>query len=673
MHGSIPYYTLLKGDDIMSLRKKFLILVLISLFVPIMLIGIFVNYKVVDILNKDVTQINRYLLDKVYLQLESELTNLTNTFNVALNDNAFGFYLMGSPTIFEQKLDVILQQYPELKRVYVLPLGVGLEMSKPGAYPPFPENTDRLNPVWENVWKDRKPEEMQCWDGPYPSPEGGQSLVFMGAAYSLGRVQAGIASFEVSVDSLKAQFIGDLETKHRHLYFISQSGKEFITGKDYSYQSFFKEMIKKNIPFSKPVTIDGKVFFASMQFVPILNCYLLILEDQSSAFASQRDIGLFIFFTSLITLLLALGTMGIFAKNVLINPLKELQFAAEQVAAGRLNVHSSLKQHDEVGKLARSFTTMTNSLRNVIMLLIDSSEKVENASDELNHSFDQMAHANLQNTALINELAHIAENQSLELDQSARLTREIFASVKEAARQMNEVMEQSDKVLGNAEEGQKVLGKAVDRITLINQNVTHITLSTEDLRVKSGEISEVIDLITQITGQTNLLALNASIEAARAGQYGAGFAVVAAEIRNLADQSKKAAERIAQLINHVQKQVAEVDREVQNEAEEFAEGATMIHNASQMFGRIVDDILNIDHMNKEMNEHIKNIAIVGESIERSITDVAAEASVSASSAEEIAKSSEENRQTIDHLRNLVAHLDSLSRQLSGLKDNFHLE
>lgn len=653
----------------MSLRNKFLILVLISLIVPISVIGIFVNSRMVDVIDRDITQINKYLMEKVYLQMESELLTITDTFSRAFDDNTFGYYLMGSTNVFQPKIDELVAKYPELKRVYVLPAGIGLEMSQPGNYPPLPEG--KVTPAaWETVWQNRPIEQMPTWDGPYKSPDGENVMVYVGPAYSLGRVQAGIASFEVSIEGLKAQFIGDVETKSRHLYFLSQTGKEFLTGKDYSRESFFREIVQKNTAINKRITLAGKSYLVCARPIPVLNSYLIILEEQNSAFASSRAVSKFILLISLCTLAVAMLVLIYFVQRVLIRPLEKLQRVAGLVAAGDLTVHSDLNGHDELGKVAKSFDAMTDSLKHVISLLSDTSIDVQKASDDLYQSFEQMASSNTQNNKIITEFAHITENQSFELAESSRRTRDIFSSLKEFAARMHAVMDNSDKVMTSANQGQNVIKEAVDKISLISDNVRLIANGMDNLKEKSNEINEITDLITQITEQTNLLALNASIEAARAGAAGAGFAVVAEEIRNLANQSRKAAERINQLIDQVQMQVEQVRTEVQSEVVEFNQGAKLINQAGGTFGEIVQDIRTINGMNKEMNQHINDIASAGEAIDKNVTGVAAQASETAASAEEIAANSEENLRTIQYLSTLVSRLDSLSKSLGELKSKF---
>ncbi|AZR72788.1 hypothetical protein BBF96_04890 [Anoxybacter fermentans] len=654
----------------MSLKNKFLIVVLLSLIIPITIISGFINFKMSRVLENNVNQINQYLLDKIYNQLKNELDDLNKTLRQVIEGNTIGFYLLGSMNIFQQKMDSLFTEFPMIRRVYIIPTGVGASLAQPYEYPELPKEFDQ-RPIWEEKWIDRPLEELMVWDGPYQSPDGHISLIFPGAAYSLGKKSFGLVFFEVSVEALKAKIAGDLESQKKELYFISKSGMDYLTGKNFSKEIFFSEMTTDETK-SMSVTIDGRKYLAFFKPIPILDSYLLLLEEHKTAFASKREVSKFILFISICAFLTALVLITAFVQRMLIKPLEILRSAAFSVASGDLTVYTKLSGKDEMAQLADSFNQMTDSLKEVISLLINSSQEVRNVSRKLYSSFQEIAASNSQNNKIINDLAQIAENQSIKLTESSRLTSNIFGSIKEFAGKMGEVKDNSTRVLDNARKGQNGIHEAVQTITDLNENIQKIIYNMEDLKSKSREINEITDLITQFTEQTNLLALNASIEAARDGQSGMGFAVVAQEIRNLAEESRTATERISQIIQQVQTMVDQVGKEVEAQANEFNQSVNFVEIAGKTFGQIVDDILAVDKMLEEMNQHIASITEASEAIDHNISDVAAQAQESAASAEEIAASSEENEKMMERLNNLVTHLQELSIKLGKFKDRFKI-
>ncbi|MCK4258314.1 MAG: hypothetical protein KAX49_05015 [Halanaerobiales bacterium] len=244
---------------------------------------------------------------------------------------------------------------------------------------------------------------------------------------------------------------------------------------------------------------------------------------------------------------------------------------------------------------------MTQSLREIIFLLIQASEEIQNTSSELYSSFQEITASNTLNNQLINELSEISENQSLNLTESSNLTSNIFLSLKNFANEIAEAKENSTQVLKNADKGQAELHNTIKTIHNINENTHSIIVTIDELNSKSREINEITNLIHQITAQTNLLALNAAIEAARAGESGLGFAVVADEIRNLSEQSRKATEHIEILINEVQTQINHVSNKVQDQLNDFKGEVSNVDNIGKIFGQIVHDTLIVDRNIQKMN------------------------------------------------------------------------
>lgn len=654
----------------MKLRTKFSFFVFLSLLVPILVIGLFINFKMAQILEKDLRRANEYLLDNIAVQLENELKALENAINNLVEENVIGYYLMGSTSTFQSKLEPLFLDFPEVHRVHYVPTGAGSSIAQPTQYPSYDEEIDQ-EPMWQAEWAECSIDQMLVWDGPYQAPDGENSLIYPGPAYSISKKSYGILFFEISLEDLKAKVVDNLETKHREIRLITSQGVDYLTGTDFSETALFQTKEIKNGD-SGLITLQGKTFLPFIKPITTMDAYVLILENQNSAFASKNAIRSFIIIVSLIAFLGSLIVMALIVQKMLIKPLEMLQLMADQVAIGNLKAKAKLNRKDEFGHLQNSFNQMIDSLKDVITLLIQSSDKVQNVGYELYQSFTGLATSNEQNDELINELARIMEDQSVNLAESSNLTTHITNSLQEFSEQMGDVKGHSTQVLHSAKNGQDVIQHAVQMISDINQNVQNIMGGIDDLKIKAGEINEIIELISQITEQTNLLALNASIEAARAGKAGQGFSVVAQEIRNLADQSRGAADRIGDLIHLIQGGVNELNTDIRTQVMEFNKGVEVIGSAGITFSQIVEAILNVDAKLKGMNDQIQEITDASEQIAKNISQVAVSAEESATGTEEIAASSDENLKVVQKLDSLVSHLQKLSEELGNLKNRFIL-
>ncbi|MCK4258313.1 MAG: hypothetical protein KAX49_05005 [Halanaerobiales bacterium] len=122
-----------------------------------------------EILSNDVNQINEYVLDKIYIQLENELNELKNVFDDIVSNNTVYLYILGHTISFQQKIDPILKEYPEIQRVYIEPTGEGAKLAQYYAYPELDDNLPQ-KPLWIKKWIDRPISLVGVWDGPYQTP-----------------------------------------------------------------------------------------------------------------------------------------------------------------------------------------------------------------------------------------------------------------------------------------------------------------------------------------------------------------------------------------------------------------------------------------------------------------------------------------------------------------------
>ena len=238
-------------------------------------------------------------------------------------------------------------------------------------------------------------------------------------------------------------------------------------------------------------------------------------------------------------LALLLGLIAAWAiTRQIIVPLRQTLTAAERVAAGDLTQNLQVDRRDELGQLQASMQRMTLSLRELIGGIGDGVTQIASAAEEL--------------SAVTEQTSAGVNNQKVETDQVATAMNEMAATVHEVARNAEQASEAALVADQQAREGDRVVGEAIAQIERLAGEVVNSSEAMNQLKAESDKIGSVLDVIKAVAQQTNLLALNAAIEAARAGEAGRGFAVVADEVRSLAQRTQQSTEEIEELIASLQ-------------------------------------------------------------------------------------------------------------------------
>jgi len=231
--------------------------------------------------------------------------------------------------------------------------------------------------------------------------------------------------------------------------------------------------------------------------------------------------------------------LAVFTTRLIAGPVQQVALVARQVAGGDLT-HEDLVVHaeDEIGELAHSINEMQANLREMIGSVSASIERIATASEELSANAASQAQG--------------ADTQKERTDQVAEAMQSMSATVAEVAENSNHASEASRKAADTARQGGVIVEDALVKMRGIADSVAETAKRVEGLGQRSNQIGEIIGTIDDIADQTNLLALNAAIEAARAGEQGRGFAVVADEVRKLAERTRRATKEIAAMIQSIQ-------------------------------------------------------------------------------------------------------------------------
>ncbi|USX00122.1 methyl-accepting chemotaxis protein [Pseudomonas proteolytica] len=320
-------------------------------------------------------------------------------------------------------------------------------------------------------------------------------------------------------------------------------------------------------------------------------------------------------------------------------PLSQTLKVAERVAAGDLTHDLVSQRQDELGQLQRAMQSMTMGLRDLIGGISDGVTQIASAAEEL--------------SAVTEQTSAGVNSQKVETDQVATAMNEMAATVQEVARNAEEASEAAVAADQQAREGDRVVGEAIAQIERLAGEVGNSTEAMGHLKRESDKIGSVLDVIKSEAQQTNLLALNAAIEAARAGEAGRGFAVVADEVRSLAQRTQKSTEEIEELIVGLQSGTQQVATIMDNSRSLTDSSVELTRRAGNALENITRTVSAIQAMNQQIATAAEQQSAVAEEINRSVLNVRDVSEQTAAASEETAASSTELARLGTHLQALV--------------------
>ncbi|MBI6556420.1 methyl-accepting chemotaxis protein [Pseudomonas sp. LY-1] len=346
----------------------------------------------------------------------------------------------------------------------------------------------------------------------------------------------------------------------------------------------------------------------------------------------------------LISTLLAL-LVGIVAALVITRqitrPIQETLAVVERIASGDLSHNIQVTRRDELGVLQQGIQRMGTTLRELISGIRDGVTQIASAAEEL--------------SAVTEQTSAGVNSQKIETDQVATAMHEMTATVQEVARNAEQASQAAADADGQARAGDKVVAEAIAQIERLAAEVARSTDAMSHLQQESNKIGSVMDVIKAVAEQTNLLALNAAIEAARAGEAGRGFAVVADEVRGLAQRTQKSTEEIEGLVAGLQNGTQQVAAVMNNSRSLTDSSVELTRKAGVSLENITRTVSNIQSMNQQIAAAAEEQSAVAEEISRSIINVRDVSEQTATASDETAKSSVELARLGSQLQQMVSH------------------
>ena len=450
---------------------------------------------------------------------------------------------------------------------------------------------------------------------PYIAASSGKLVITVATPVQHQNQMIGVAGADIDLSSVSA-IINSLNFGgHGHAFIVSAEGKILIHPDSKLVLKNLSEAYPNAAPNVSPglkeVQQGGKTQFISFTHVngvPSADWYVALVLDQDTAFAMLSEFRTSAIIAMAIAVVIIISLLGMLIR-MLMQPLHLMGRAMHDIAEGegdltkRLVIHG----HDEFGTLGVSFNRFV--------------ERIHSSIREVSSATGQVNEVALRVVAASNSSMFNSDQQASRTSSVAAAINQLGAAAQEIAQNAALASQHSSDARSLAEDGQQVVDKTIAAMHQLSAKISSSCDNIETLNSSTVNIGQILEVITSISQQTNLLALNAAIEAARAGEAGRGFAVVADEVRNLAHRTQDSAQQVQKMIEELQVGAREAVGTMTESQRESENSVGIANQAGERLGSVTQRIGEIDGMNQSVATATEEQTAVVESINVDITEI----------------------------------------------------
>ncbi|MBV5112636.1 methyl-accepting chemotaxis protein [Bacillus altitudinis] len=354
-------------------------------------------------------------------------------------------------------------------------------------------------------------------------------------------------------------------------------------------------------------------------------------------------------------------------------PIVSVTHAARRMADGDLTLEEiKVTSKNEIGQLGTAFNQMTAHLRQLILQVQNGSRQLADSAAQFEETISQTISASEQTSSSIEQVSEASREQSDAVGKVASSIQEVSTGMHNAAEHTSDVSGHSISVTEKAEEGASLIQQFVKQMSSIKESVNEHHSTMANVQVQFTGIQGLLGNIHAIADQTNLLALNAAIEAARAGEHGRGFAVVADEVRKLAEESSQLTDQISQLLANVNKDTERSSQSMTKVERDVAEGVKVSQLSEQSFQEILESIRDISMKAEELSATTEQISASTEEISQTIGVIEEGAKRNSEETEYMSAAVEESLAANEEMKAAAEDLKSLSQSLKTSISSFKI-
>ena len=450
------------------------------------------------------------------------------------------------------------------------------------------------------------------------------------------------------------------ERKAEWVKLIQQAATEASAGREKQALAYVND--------ARPITVELNENFKDL------------LQKREAAIAKNGEdikyIGkatdIFIIILGAVVLVVGIAIAFITARTIT-QPIWRVMKRMDTIATGDLSEEPlKSKTKDETAQLITAMNAMSANTRELLNQISEVSQVVSSQSEELTQSASEVKVGTEQIATTMEELASGAETQANTSSELSSLMGTFAQKVSNASESGELVQQHSGNVLNLTAKGSTLMSISSEQMNKINEIVRESVRKVEHLDQQSQEISNLVSVIKAISEQTNLLALNAAIEAARAGEQGKGFAVVADEVRKLAEQVAFSVNDITGIVDNIQMESSTVVSSLRDGFTEVEQGTTQIETTEATFHEISKAVNEMASNIADVSENLSEIAAGSEEMSGSIQEIAAVSEEAAAGVEETAASAEQASGSMEEVAGSSEQLAKLAEELNGMVGRFRV-
>lgn len=421
---------------------------------------------------------------------------------------------------------------------------------------------------------------------------------------------------------------------------------------------------------SKVYDYEGQSKITIYQKIPSTGWVMAITVTEAEAFSQLADLRTK-YIIVVVVAMLAVAGFALWFANRIGKPLAGLTGNAQKMAQGDLTVKTAVAGRDEVAKLSEAFNQMSASLQDLIKQIRQSAQTVELAARDMQGSAREAGQVTEQIATTVNDLAQGSGVQAQSMQNGAVMVTEMNNSVGIISRNTDSSAKRALGAQQAVEQGYQAIVHQNQLMVKSRDATQHVGQAITALADKSKLIGQIVEVIGNIAGQTNLLALNAAIEAARAGEQGRGFAVVADEVRKLAEQTANSTQEIAALVLDIQQSTDQAVKEMHASESIIGEQEQAVGQTENNFNQIKEFVADISSQIQQIAAEVTQLSAKAMEVTGVINDVAAVAEENAAATEEVAAATEQQTSAVETIAQqadkLAAEAKKLEQQIAGFR------
>ena len=410
--------------------------------------------------------------------------------------------------------------------------------------------------------------------------------------------------------------------------------------------------------------------FTPIQLTENQRWIMIVTAPEAEAFAHVTTLSYAMLLTSILCFIVAILCILLISRRIA-GPISLVRDECKLLAQGDLRGQSSqISSRDEIGQLAGDFQIMRKNLQNLVRKVLAQSEQLAASSEELTSSAQQSAHAAHQVAASVGEIASGAEKQATASDRANASALEIAVKAKDISRTADGVTQIAVHASQTAGDGLNKVEQAVAQMNEIGKGSLVLESAIGELSRGSAKIGEIVALISAIAKQTNLLALNAAIEAARAGEQGRGFAVVADEVRKLAEESNHAAQQIGAVIKQNQSDMEKAVAASRSGSAGIQAGISMVNDTGETFKEIVNSIVRLSGEIQGISAAISQLSGGNQTLVENIREIDSISRNTAAESQNVSAATQEQSASMQQIASASQNLAELAGELQAAVEKF---